>query len=130
MFISFVLQAPDTPRLLPYSQSEQIEVLTPLLQLIHSLTVSQTESCQSLLAPLPSLMLSLGENISVKECGANLRARGSVMESLVFRVETLGLVALLLVTVAQIFGVGGNKTGKKVGTINLSLYHSARFFVT
>jgi len=106
-------QAPDTPRLLPYSQSEQIEVLTPLLQLIHSLTISQTESCQSLLAPLPSLLLSLGENISVKECGANLRARGSLMESLVFRVETLGLVALLLVAVAQIFGVGGNKTGKK-----------------
>ena len=46
------------------------------------------------------------------------------MESLVFRVETLGLVALLLVAVAQIFGVGGNKTGKKVGTTILSLYFS------
>ena len=130
IFISCVLQAPDTPRLLPYSQSEQIEVLTPLLQLIHSLTISQTESCQSLLAPLPSLLLSLGENISVKECGANLRARGSLMESLVFRVETLGLVALLLVAVAQIFGVGGNKTGKKVGTTIVPSYHSACYSVT
>ena len=52
------------------------------------------------------------------------------MESLVFRVETLGLVALLLVAVAQIFGVGGNKTGKKVGTTIVPSYHSACYSVT
>ena len=37
------------------------------------------------------------------------------MELIVFRVETLGLVALLLVAIAQIFGVGVSKAGKKVG---------------
>ena len=109
-------QAPDTPRLLPYFQSEQLEVLIPLLQLIQCLTksTSSTESCQNLLTPLPSLLSRLGEDLPVEECGVNLRARGSLMELLVFRVETLGLVAVLLAAIAQIFGVGGNKTGKKV----------------
>ena len=37
------------------------------------------------------------------------------MELIVFRIETLGLVALLLGAIAQIFGVGGSKAGKKVG---------------
>ena len=37
------------------------------------------------------------------------------MELLVFTVETLSLVAVLLAAIAQIFGVGGNKAGKKVG---------------
>ena len=37
------------------------------------------------------------------------------MELIVFRVETLGLVALLLAAIAQIFGVGVSKAGKKVG---------------
>ena len=50
----------------------------------------------------------------MEDCGANLRARGSLMELLVFKVETLGLVAVLLAAIAQIFGVGGNKAGKKV----------------
>ena len=38
------------------------------------------------------------------------------MELLVFTVETLSLVAVLLAAIAQIFGVGGNKAGKKVGS--------------
>ena len=54
----------------------------------------------------------------MEECGTNLRARGSLMELLVFRVETLGLVAVLLAAVAQIFGVGASKAGKKVGFLN------------
>ena len=90
----------------------------PLLHLIHCLTKStpSTENCQTLLTPLPSLLLRLGEqDISVEDCGVNLRARGRLMELIVFRVETLGLVALLLVAIAQIFGVGVSKAGKKVG---------------
>ena len=60
--------------------------------------------------------MRLGEqDISVEDCGVNLRARGRLMELIVFRVETLGLVALLLAAIAQIFGVGGSKAGKKVG---------------
>merc|ERR1719341_2162011 len=108
-------QEPDTTRFLPYFRSEQLEVLIPLLQLIQCLTksTSSTENCQTHLTPLPSLLSRLGESLPVEECGANLRARGSMMELLVFRVETLGLVAVLLAAIAQIFGVGGNKTGKK-----------------
>jgi len=110
-------QAPDTPRVLPYFRSEQLEVLIPLLQLVQCLTKSTSsstaENCQTLLTPLPSLLSRLGEDLPVEECGVNLRARGSLMELLVFRVETLGLVAILLAAIAQIFGVGGNKTGKK-----------------
>merc|ERR1711971_117882 len=109
-------QAPDSPRFLPYFRSEQLEVLIPLLQLVQCLTKStssSTENCQTLLTPLPSLLSRLVENLPVEECGVNLRARGSLMELLVFRVETLGLVAVLLPAIAQIFGVGGNKTGKK-----------------
>ena len=67
---------------------------------------------------MPSLLLRLGENLPVEECGANLRARGGLMELLVFRVETLGLAAVLLAAIAQIFGAGGNKAGKKVAFLN------------
>ena len=110
------MQAPDTPRFLPYSQSEQLEVLLPLLNLTQCLIKpsSPPANCQTLLTPLPSLLSRLGENLPVEDCGVNLRARGSLMELLVFKVETLGLVAILLAAIAQIFGVGGNKAGKKV----------------
>ena len=114
------LQAPDTPRFLPYTQSAQLEVLTPLLQLIQCLIkpTPSTANCQTILTPLPSLLSRLDENLPVEECGTNLRARGGLMELLVFRVETLGLVAVLLAAVAQIFGVGASKAGKKVGFLN------------
>ena len=92
-------------------------MLIPLLQLIQCLIQStpSTANCQTILTPLPSLLSRLGESLAVEECGTNLRARGSLMELLVFRVETLGLMAVLLAAIAQIFGVGGNKAGKKVG---------------
>jgi len=108
-------QAPDTPRFLPYFQSQQLAVLLPLLNLVQCLIKpsSTTANCQTLLNPLPPLLSRLGDNLPVEDCGVNLRARGSLMELLVFRVETLGLVAVLVAAIAQIFGVGGNKAGKK-----------------
>lgn len=110
-------QAPDVPRLVPYSLSGQLLPLLHLMDTLPLLLAPALDPAPALasLRAAAKLLAGVGGALGVPACAGSLTARREVLELLMFGVETVGLAAILLAAVAQAMGVPAAraKKGKK-----------------
>jgi len=108
-------QAPEVPRLVPYCHSGQMESILLLLDMFLSLSGldQDTASIQSSLTAATALVSNLGGGINTEQCGLSLLTRGSVMEQLMWNIETLGLLCIILGAAVQTVSITSGKGGKK-----------------
>lgn len=109
-------QAPEVPRLVPYSKCGQMEVVILLLELFPVLACPDNNSGSSVLTTLrtiTSLLPGLSEGVDTESCRLNLWARGEVMEIIMWKIETISLVATLLGALIIIVSSTTGKPAKK-----------------
>ena len=110
-------QAPEVPRLVPYTSSGQMAPLLLIMETIPALALQPQDPAPALssLRSVTALLPALLQGLEVQECGASLSARGAVMEKVMWRLETVGLVVTLMGGLAGMFR-GPEAKGKKVNT--------------
>ena len=113
------------PRLLPYTSSGQMAPLLLIMETIPALALQPQDHAPALasLRSVTALLPALLQGLEVQECGASVAARGALMEQVMWRLETVGMVVTLLGGLAAMFR-GPEARGKKVNThliVNLTL---------